>query len=81
MKLLGLNALWVLLLTLNSRIVNTHPTPNMGLIVLSQMGVAWGFFVILKTIQVCSTLLDKVAYCAGGGIGAVLGVELTSWIK
>lgn len=81
LKLAGMNAVWVLLLTLNSRIVNMHPLPNLGLVVLSQMLVAAGFFTILKAIQIANTFTDKIAYMAGGGIGACGGVLLTSWIR
>jgi len=45
------------------------------------MLVAAGFFTILKAIQIANTFTDKIAYMAGGGIGACGGVLLTSWIR
>ena len=76
-QLAAMNATWVLMLTINSRIVNARHSLNFSLIAFSQILIAFGYFTIVKSIQHSESLWDKVAFCVGGAAGAVVGVLIT----
>jgi len=80
-QLLALNATWVLILTVNSRVVNAHAQTNLAIIATSQIVVSAGYFAIVKQIHASSTWAHRVAYCVGGALGGVLGVVVTHGIR
>jgi len=53
----------------------------MGLVIVSQLLLAFGYYTIVKSIQEAHTVWNKCGYCAGGAAGACIGVLITQAIK
>jgi len=81
LKIAALNGLWVVIVTVNSRIINAHLHQDIVLVCVSQIAVSFAYFSLVKGIQHAHSLTEKLAYCGGGVVGAALGVFVTSTVS